>query len=234
MAKFLCDNNAADASPVTFRVFSSQETTTVLPLMKKQFAEKNLPESFPYRSRSILAFQKHEGRDVCFFAMFCQEYGFDCPAPNSGKVYISYLDSVKHFEPSGLRSKVFVEVISQYLNHVRNIGYNSAHLWSCVPAEGVEYIFHRRPESTGPPMPDSKLAGWYEKILINASKQGIIHDYTRSQGLHKTPYITPYFSGDIWTTVYEDLLENYKVSELEEELKKREEVSFFFFCFDDF
>lgn len=50
----------------------------------------------PYRTKTVFAFETVGGRDVCFFGFMVQEYGSDCPEPNRGCVFISYLGSLKY------------------------------------------------------------------------------------------------------------------------------------------
>ena len=41
------------------------------------------PPQFPYKAKAMFVFQECDGVDICIFGMHVQEYGSDCPPPNS-------------------------------------------------------------------------------------------------------------------------------------------------------
>ena len=81
----------AAAGDVRIRVLASSDKAVVVgPLMRALFSESGeFPNSFPYRQKAIFAFQQIDGHDVCFFGMYVQEDGLDCPQPNHRQLQIS-------------------------------------------------------------------------------------------------------------------------------------------------
>jgi len=140
------------------------------------------PDGFPYISKALLAFQKIEGRDVCFFAMYVQEYGANCPQPNTNRTYISYLDSVRYLQtsPPDRRTLVYHSIVNGYLKQACALGFTHAHIWVEPPKPGDEYIFHCRPvdqQHGTRPMTGSKLRSWYQAMLTRAQECGIVREF---------------------------------------------------------
>ena len=82
----------------------------------------DFPEQFPYRTKALFVFEEIDGCEVCFFGLHVQEYGSDCEAPNTRRVYISYLDSIHFFHPKHLRTLVYHEILIGYLQFCKNNG----------------------------------------------------------------------------------------------------------------
>lgn len=50
-----------------------------------------MSDCFPYRAKAMFAFEEIDGVDVCFFGMHVQEYGSNCPMPNTRWVKLTFL-----------------------------------------------------------------------------------------------------------------------------------------------
>ncbi|TSK14685.1 CREB-binding protein [Bagarius yarrelli] len=225
---FVKRQNHPESGEVTIRVVHvSEKVVEVKPGMKSRFVDSGeMPESFPYKSKALFAFEEIDGADVCFFGMHVQEYGSDCPHPNQRRVYISYLDSVHFFQPRCLRTAVYHEILVGYLEYAKKLGYTTGHIWACPPSEGDDYIFHCHPADQKIPKP-KRLQEWYRKMLDKAVAERIVHDYKDIFKQATEDRLTsakelPYFEGDFWPNVLE---ESIKELEQEEEERKREENS---------
>uniref|UniRef100_A0A1A7W816 histone acetyltransferase n=1 Tax=Iconisemion striatum TaxID=60296 RepID=A0A1A7W816_9TELE len=224
--KYLKRQNHPEAGEVFVRVVaSSDKTVEVKPGMKAKFVDTGeMPETFPYRTKALFAFEEIDGVDVCFFGMHVQEYGSECPFPNTRRVYISYLDSIHFFRPRILRTAVYHEILIGYLEYVKKLGYTQGHIWACPPSEGDDYIFHCHPPEQKIPKP-KRLQEWYRKMLDKAFAERILHDYKDIFKQATEDRLTsanelPYFEGDFWPNVLE---ESIKELEQEEEERKKEE-----------
>uniref|UniRef100_A0A1Y1MJM8 histone acetyltransferase n=1 Tax=Photinus pyralis TaxID=7054 RepID=A0A1Y1MJM8_PHOPY len=219
----------AGAGEVHIRVVSSSEKVVeVKPGMRSKFVEcGDLSAEFPYRAKALFAFEEIDGVDVCFFGMHVQEYGSDCPAPNTRRVYIAYLDSVHFFKPRQFRTAVYHEILLGYMDYVKQLGYTMAHIWACPPSEGDDYIFHCHPVEQKIPRP-KKLQEWYKKMLDKGIIERIVLDYKDilKQAMEdnlRSAADLPYFEGDFWPNVFEESIK--ELDQEEEEKRKQAEAA---------
>ncbi len=142
------------------------------------------------------------------------------------RVYISYLDSVHYFRPKEKRTALYFEILTGYLEYVKQLGFVYAHIWACPPSEGDDYIFHCHPVEQRVPKP-KRLQEWYKTMLDIAVQQRVVVDYKdimkdcNDSGINKAADL-PYFEGDFWSSTIEDLLK--EIDTEEEDRRKFEEL----------
>ncbi|CAL8082562.1 unnamed protein product [Orchesella dallaii] len=214
---------AAAQNDVFIRVTCTiEKVAKVKPRTKAYFVKQGVLSAaldFPYKAKSLCAFQKIDGVDVLFFVMYVQEYDSDCPGPNTGRVYISYLDSVHFFQPKELRTMMYHEIILGYLEYVKTLGFHTAHIWACPPNKGEDYILHAHPPEQKMPCV-TRLVGWYKKLLQKGVDDGILLAQQNlcdqvKEGGFKSSAKLPYFDGDFWPNWLEDMIEELDKKETE-------------------
>ncbi|OAF69758.1 hypothetical protein A3Q56_02475 [Intoshia linei] len=182
----------------------------VKPRMRERFCNQKgkMSERYPYKCKVIFVAQVIDGTEVYLFGMHVQEYGSECPAPNTGIAYISYLDSINFFRPCEFRTHFYHEILIGYMDYVKSIGFIQVRFWACPPCEGDDYIFHCHPEAQKVPKP-KRLVEWYKKMLDKATIERVVIEYTDimkeaidSKFTSATNF--PYFDGDYWPNVMED------------------------------
>jgi len=165
------------------------------------------PEELPYRQRVVLLWQQIDDVDVCLFALYVQEYGTDAPAPNTRRVYIAYLDSVRYLQPLQVRTTVYHELLTAYMANARSRGYVTANIWACPPQRGDGYIFHRHPVQQRTPTKD-RLRKWYDEMIAQSQAEGVVarvtsfHEqfFTKGHRMRLDTGLPPVFAGDYWAT----------------------------------
>ena len=107
--------------------------------------------------------------------MYVQEFDEKCEGPNQRSVYISYLDSVKYFQPKQWRTDIFHELIIAYFSYARERGFAYGFLWACPPLKGDDYILYCKPEDQKTPKAD-RLKKWYYDLLERAESNGLVYN----------------------------------------------------------
>jgi len=193
--------------------------------MFNRYKDRGFPEKFQARCKCIGLFQRIHGVDTLLYAMYVYEYGQDCEAPNRRRVYISYLDSVKYFEPQHFRTIAYQSILVEYLRYVKRRGFHTAHIWSCPPTPGDDYIFYCHPKGQLTPR-DDMLRAWYHAMLHKAKGEGIVlrtttlyDDYFTSENIDslacKATTQLPYFEGDYIPGEIENVLQSRGESDSE-------------------
>lgn len=201
----------------------------VKPNFAKAFATGGsvYPDAASYKQKVVLLFQHQDGVDMCLFCLYLQEYGDDCAPPNNRVVHVSYLDSIKYFQPEkmsaagmgvALRTMVYHDILLGYFQYAKSLGYCALHIWACPPMAGDDYILYCHPGKQKIPRSD-RLREWYLTMLRRGKNEGIIthisnllDTYFEGGKDHRIerPSILelPYLDGDYWPGEAENLLSN--------------------------
>ncbi|KAG7389915.1 hypothetical protein PHYPSEUDO_009173 [Phytophthora pseudosyringae] len=177
-----------------------------------------------FKSKCVCMFQEIDGVSVLLFGMYVHEFDEEEAACNSRRVYISYLDSVNYFKPAHLRTKVYHEMLIAYFDFVKQRGFHTAHLWACPPLKGDDYILYCHPEAQKTPKSD-RLRAWYVDMLVKAEEEGVVWQITNMYDDYwrdgNTPCALPYFEGDYWVGLAEDLIEKLDAEKPKKIVNKR-------------
>ena len=169
---------AGERPNLTIRVVADcEKTLAASPRLRARYSTGvpggDYPAEFPFRSKCIMLFQKIHGVEVALFVMFVYECGDECPEPNRNRAYISYLDSVNYFRPKHLRTLVYHEVLTKYMEFIKLRGFRSCHIWACPPLRGDDYVLFCHPEDQKIPR-EERLTAWYAEMLNKAKTRGIV------------------------------------------------------------
>ncbi|TMW66347.1 hypothetical protein Poli38472_004112 [Pythium oligandrum] len=200
------------AEHLTVRVVSNiEKQLMVRDKMYQRYRESHkYTTEHRFKSKCICMFQEIHGVSVLLFGMYVHEFDEQEANCNARRVYISYLDSVNYFEPAHLRTKIYHELLIAYMEFVRQRGFHTAHLWACPPLKGDDYILYCHPEAQKTPKSD-RLRQWYVDMLTVAQKEGVVKHITNLYDEYwrqdNTACVLPYFEGDYWVGLAEEVIE---------------------------
>jgi len=111
-----------------------------------------------------------------------------------------------------MRTFVYHELLTSYLDYVRCKGYSTAHIWACPPLKGDDYILFAKPEDQKTPK-DERLRQWYIDMLQECQRRGIVGRMTNAYDLyfandknHAT--VLPYMEGDYFPGELENIIKD--------------------------
>lgn len=181
--------------------------------MKKRYSfKKDYPSEFKFRCKCLILFQNLDGVDVILFGLYVYEHDETNAPPNQRAVYVSYLDSIYYMRPRNMRTFVYHELLTSYLDYVRCKGYSTAHIWACPPLKGDDYILFAKPEDQKTPK-DDRLRQWYIDMLQECQRRGIVGKMTNAYDLYfsndkNDATVLPYLEGDYFPGELENIIKD--------------------------
>jgi E1A/CREB-binding protein len=190
--------NGTDKKLIVRQVWNLRCTIETSPGIK--FVYGKFPVKFQYWKKLYMVFQKIDDRDVYTFCMKVFECGDETPEPNKNRAYISFIDSVKYFEPRRLRESTYQQIALAYFDNLKQRGFTHIHFWACPSRKGTNYLLHFHPENQLVST-QTRLVNLYNEMLKKGVKQGIVKKYMDNKQYFNEFHIDklekfPYFKGD--------------------------------------
>ncbi|KAF1746002.1 hypothetical protein GCK72_022453 [Caenorhabditis remanei] len=206
--EFIVANNQEERhqQPVTVVSFSEQkevDTSEMCPELDASDFTTKYSETVKFVYRAIYVYYRIDGIDVPFFSMFVSEY-----PSHAGQSWciINYLDTVPYFKSEGIkRGAMHGEIILIYIDYMKSIGYENAHIWSNPPEQGNDYIFNLHPDYQNF-LGQNGLNDWYIRILQKGKDDGIIQSFKTfeekmGENAFKSCVDIPIFPESLWSNV---------------------------------
>ncbi|CAL2052147.1 unnamed protein product [Caenorhabditis brenneri] len=181
------------------------------------------PEDYTHEVNQIFVTVMIKNVETLIFALNTQEYR---SGPKKGWVVIEYLDSLSILTKD--RSAIYKRIIRSYLKYARDSGFKIAHLWSCAPDNGVDYIFSGHPKSQRFLRKD-RLDEWYLSIFQECDGEF---------GKVDVGYAKKYFDEVLKKTTVEDMCNSLvlangfwakEIEKIIEKMKENKDDSFEYF-----
>ncbi|KAF1768150.1 hypothetical protein GCK72_008112 [Caenorhabditis remanei] len=209
--EFILQNNRQKKHqiPVTVVSFTKMKevvTSEMCPELDASDFIQKYSETVKFVYRAIYAYHMIDGIDVPFFSMFVTEY-----PSHAGQSWctINYLDTVPYFESKGIkRGAMHGEIILTYIDYMKSIGYENAHIWSNPPNQGDDFIFNIHPDYQTF-LGQNGLNDWYIRILQKGKEDGIIQSYKTfeekmKENVFKSMVDIPIFPDSLWSNVMKE------------------------------
>jgi E1A/CREB-binding protein len=109
------------------------------------------------------------------------ECGDEAPEPNKNRAYISFIESVKYFEPRRLRTSTYQQIVLAYFDNLKQRGFTHIHFWARPSRKGTDYLLQCHPADQLVPtqtrLVESGLESVEKELLKKGVKQGIVKKY---------------------------------------------------------
>ena len=156
------------------RVLSNESITYIV---GKETTKRipQIPKAFPLKRKCLALFCKIEGVDVLVFCVFVDEYDQTGPKQNSGRIFLTFLESIPFLKERSYRMTIYSTFLIEYFRYMKEIGFRSIHIWACPPPQN-QSLFNC-PSTLFNGLTNETLYNWFSNILNKAKEENVVVDF---------------------------------------------------------